>query len=44
MGFEHGWNDADKGKLKCSEINLSWCHFVPHQYHMDLDGFVPVHV
>jgi len=30
MKVEHWWNDADRGKPKCSAKNLCRCHFVHH--------------
>jgi hypothetical protein len=35
MNVEHWWNDADRGKLKYWERNLSQCHFVHHKSYMD---------
>jgi hypothetical protein len=39
--MEHGWNDTGKGKPKYSAINLSWCHFVHQESHMDWLEFEP---
>jgi hypothetical protein len=33
--MEHRLNETDRGKLKYSGENLSQCHFVHHEYHMD---------
>jgi len=30
--MEHWWNDTDKGKLECSEENLSQCTFLKEIY------------
>jgi len=38
MSVEHRWNDADRGKLKKWERNLSHCHCVHHVSHMDSPG------
>ena len=35
IGMEQWWNDTDRGKPKCWEINLSQYHFVHHKSHMD---------
>jgi hypothetical protein len=32
---EPWWHDTDRGKLKNLEKNLSQCHFVYHNSHMD---------
>jgi hypothetical protein len=32
------WNDADRGKPKDSEKNLSQCNFVYHKSHTDCPG------
>jgi hypothetical protein len=31
----HLWNEIDRGKPKYSEKNLSQCHFVHHESHME---------
>jgi len=33
---EKWWNNTDRGKQKYSEKNLSQCHFVHHEFHLDL--------
>jgi hypothetical protein len=38
MTMEHWWNDADRGKPKYSEKNLSHCHFVHYRSLMDGPG------
>jgi hypothetical protein len=38
MSMEYRWNDADKGKPKNLEKNLSQCYFVNHKSHMDWTG------
>jgi hypothetical protein len=38
VSMEHRWNDTDRGKLECSEKNLSQCNFVHHNAHMDWPG------
>ena len=35
MRMGQRWNDNDREKSKCSEKNLSKCHFVNHKSHTD---------
>jgi hypothetical protein len=39
--MEHWWNDIEGGKLKNLEKNLSQCHPVQHQSHMECPGIEP---
>jgi len=36
--MEHWWNYINKGKQKYVEKNLSHCHIVHHEPHMDCWG------
>jgi hypothetical protein len=38
ISMEHRWKEIDRGKPKYSEKNLSQCHFVHNQSHMDRPG------
>jgi hypothetical protein len=39
--MERRWNETDREKPKCSEKNLSQCHFVYHKSLMDWPGIEP---
>ena len=32
MSMEYLWNDSNRRKVKCSEKNLSQCHYVSHMH------------
>jgi hypothetical protein len=38
----HWWNGTDRGKLKCSERNLSHYYIDRHRFHSDLPGIESV--
>jgi len=42
MGLVYWWNAECRGKPKCSERNLSQCHFDYHKSHVDWPGIEPV--
>jgi hypothetical protein len=39
--MEHGWNEIDMEKPKCSGKNLSQCHFAHHKSYTDWPGIEP---
>ena len=43
ISMEHWWNDTDKGKLKCSEKNLSLCQSVHQKSRRDSPGIFFFH-
>ena len=41
MGMECWWNGTDRARQKCSRKNLSQCHFVHYNCHMEWPGIEP---